>query len=233
MNFTCKLIMNSLYGRFGMHPILTQQVFVTKDEFMEFTQRHTIKDFLDLDDMGLFVTYFDKKLERKTDNKISISIASAVTAYSRVFMSQFKNNPKYNLYYSDTDSIVIDKKLPDNYIGPEIGSMKLENTLAEGVFISPKVYGGLLESGIEFTKVKGYKNDVTYNELKSLLNKDTKLLNLSHEKWFKNIENGSITVKDQLYTLQVTENKRSLIWKDNKLVGTKPFIIDNEKVVKP
>ena len=35
----------------------------------------------------------------KSDHKVSISIASAVTAYSRVYMSQFKNNYMYNLYY--------------------------------------------------------------------------------------------------------------------------------------
>jgi hypothetical protein len=48
---------------------------------------------------------------------INIAIASAVTAYGRIHMSQFKD-PKfmskydYNLYYSDTDSIYIDRPLP-------------------------------------------------------------------------------------------------------------------------
>lgn len=31
-------------------------------------------------------------------------------------MSQFKNNLNYNLYYSDTDSIYIDKPLPDHLV---------------------------------------------------------------------------------------------------------------------
>lgn len=64
-------------------------------------------------------------------------------------MFQFKNNPNYNLYYSDTDSIVIDKPLPENQVGKEIGKMKLENVLSEGVFIAPKVYGGILADGTE------------------------------------------------------------------------------------
>jgi hypothetical protein len=37
---------------------------------------------------------------------------------------------------------------------------------------------------------------------------------------------SNITIKDQLYTLTTTENKRQLIFKDGILVGTKPFIID-------
>ena len=46
-------------------------------------------------------------------NKINISlpIAAAVTAYARIHMTQFINNPHYILYYTDTESIVIDKPL--------------------------------------------------------------------------------------------------------------------------
>ena len=35
----------------------------------------------------------------------------------------------------------------------------------------------------------------------------------------------------QLYTLKVTENKRELIYKNNKLIGTKAYKIDNSKVI--
>ena len=48
-------------------------------------------------------------LSNETHSNISIGIASAITAYSRIHMTQFKNNSDYNLYYSDTDSIYIDK----------------------------------------------------------------------------------------------------------------------------
>lgn len=75
-------------------------------------------------------------------------------------MSQFKNNPDYNLYYSDTDSIIIDKPLQSYQVGKEIGFMKLENKLTEGTFLAPKVYGGILDDGSSFTKVKGFKNSV-------------------------------------------------------------------------
>jgi hypothetical protein len=49
---------------------------------------------------------------------------------------------------------------------------------------------------------------------------------LNQEKWFRNIEEGNITIKQQIYTLLPTENKRQLIYKNNKMVGTKAFSID-------
>ncbi len=80
------------------------------------------------------------------------------------------------------------------------------------------------------TKIKGFKNKLDYYDLKTLLIKD-KSLSLPQEKWFKDIENANITIKDQLYTLVPTENKRELIYKNNKLINTKPFIIDNNNII--
>jgi hypothetical protein len=72
---------------------------------------------------------------------INIAIGSAITAGARVHMSQFKNNPLFNLYYSDTDSGVIDSPLPSCLVGPELGQFKLEHVIKKAVFLAPKVYG--------------------------------------------------------------------------------------------
>ena len=105
MNYTCKLILNSLYGRFGMRPITARQEFMLKDKFNEVSQNHEVLDFLDLEENGLFVIYNDDTLLDK-DHKVSIGIASAVTSYARIYMSQFKNS-KYELYYSPSWEIQI------------------------------------------------------------------------------------------------------------------------------
>lgn len=48
---------------------------------------------------------------------------------------------KSNLYYSDTDSIVTDIKLPVDMVSEkEIGKLKLKDHIYKGIFISPKVY---------------------------------------------------------------------------------------------
>lgn len=62
---------------------------------------------------------------------ISIAIAASITAYSRIEMSKFKNNPNFNLYYTDTDSIYIDSVLPDTFVSNnELGKLKLEYTFS-------------------------------------------------------------------------------------------------------
>ena len=75
-------------------------------------------------------------------------------------MTQFKNNPRINLYYtdsiftdSDIDSFMIDNKI--------LGKLKLENTCNKAIFIAPKVYCLLTESGKFIHKVKGLKHEVT------------------------------------------------------------------------
>jgi hypothetical protein len=45
-------------------------------------------------------------------------------------------------------------------------------------------------------------------------------------KWIKNLSHGNIEIRDDLYTLQVTNNKRQLIYENNKLVNTIPFKIN-------
>ena len=199
MNFICKLIMNSLYGRFGMKPIINKQEFVSSDKFKELSITNTITDFLDLDEYGIFVTYIDDKLINRI-HKVSVGIASAVTAHARVFMSQFKNNDKFTLYYTDTDSIFIDKELPEELVGNKIGQFKLEYNLKEGVFLGPKIYAGITNDDIYISKVKGFKNAnlIPFDDFKSLLRKDANPLILNHSKWFRSLINSDITIKKNI-----------------------------------
>lgn len=117
MNLIAKLLMNSLYGRFAMKPIKNVQAFFTKKEFLKLIQKFEVEDYIDFNDSEnstLFVNYIDPSLLHK-ESKVSISIASAVTSYARVYMSNFKKDG-FNLYYTDTDSIYIDDTLPAEMI---------------------------------------------------------------------------------------------------------------------
>lgn len=69
--------------------------------------------------------------------------------------SVLKNHPKFNLYYSDTDSGAIDAPLPDFMVGPALGQFKLEHLISKAVFLAPKVYALITEDGEEVIKVKG------------------------------------------------------------------------------
>jgi hypothetical protein len=52
----------------------------------------------------------------KSTHNVSIGIVAAITAYSRIHMSKFKNNPLINLYYTDTDSIYTDSDIDPDLI---------------------------------------------------------------------------------------------------------------------
>jgi DNA polymerase elongation subunit (family B) len=76
-------------------------------------------------------------------------------------MSQFKNNPNFNLFYSDTDSIYIDRPLPDEFISSTIlGKLKLENVIVNAIFLAPKMYYLETVDGKVIYKVKGLKHEV-------------------------------------------------------------------------
>jgi hypothetical protein len=48
----------------------------------------------------------------------------------------------------------------------------------------------------------------------------------------KFLNKGQIEVLEQVYTLQVTDNKRKLIYnKNNKLISTKAFKINNKEII--
>jgi len=77
-------------------------------------------------------------------------------------MSQFKNNAKINLYYTDTDSIYTDSDIEDFLIDNKIlGKLKLENVCTKAIFLAPKLYCLLTESGDFIHKVKGLDRDVS------------------------------------------------------------------------
>ena len=140
----------------------------------------------------------------KGKKNVSISIASGITAFGRIFMSQFKNNPNLPLLYSDTDSLFVIGDLDPNLIGNKLGQFKLEYIFKKCIILSPKVYGGILEDGSELIKVKGLKKDsinkyLTVDILESLLHKDSNV-QVPNLKFIRDFEDRSINLRNDLYT---------------------------------
>lgn len=238
-----KLLLNSLYGRFGMDDsFINITIF---DNFKEFKIWYEInnEDVVNFEELGkkVLVQHRSKLLDEQTDeygifetHNVSIGIASAITAYARIHMSKFKNNSNFNLYYSDTDSIYIDRPLPDELVNNTIlGKMKLEYILTEAIFLAPKMYYLETEDGKVIYKAKGLKHEVvlTLDDFINLLEKDS-FLEKFQNKWFKDFSKGFVSINNQPYKLKVTDNKRKLIYNENnKLVNTLPFIINKSKEV--
>jgi hypothetical protein len=142
MNLIAKLLMNSLYGKFGMRmertlveifDISTDEGHKTMKKSVDSYQK-SIKDFIKLDDKYIVVvrdSLVDLRYNEEQDmyHGTNVNIASTITSAARVFMSIFKNNPNFTLYYSDTDNIVTDQPLPNTIVGRGLGQFKLEHII--------------------------------------------------------------------------------------------------------
>jgi hypothetical protein len=254
MNLIAKLLMNSLYGKFGMKLESTKIVMYDTsteygyEELQEDIKLYgeSIQDYVNIDKIFYLIirdSFISLKYDKEEDmyhgQDINIAIAAAVTGGARVHMSCLKNNPDFNLYYSDTDSGVTDRPLPSHMVGKELGQFKLEHIINRAVFLAPKVYGLEDIEGNEIIKVKGVTQEVanqfTLDTLEELLIKDsTKEIN--QEKWFKKVREGEITISDIVYTLRVTSNKRSPLYvkEGGKEIfySTKPYNYDEITSIK-
>lgn len=186
-------------------------------------------NYIDLNDKdkdsSLFVNYINNN-DLDKESKTSIGIASAVTSYARSYMFNIIKDNIDNIFYTDTDSLYLSKELPNNLVSSnELGKFKLEYIFKDAIFLGPKIYAGLTIDNNYICKIKGFKNIVPFGDMKSLLIKNNKL-ELCHEKWFRSLINGEIIIKEQIYNLIATENKRKLIYlNESKAIDTEALKI--------
>jgi len=159
-----KLLLNSLYGKFGQRRERQQMII-----FPESTIGLEPVDFF-----GELPVYAKKTISKA--KHILPAIASFVTSYARVKLYEdcFEAavNKGGSIYYCDTDSVVTDVNLP---IGNKLGYLTDElpegegSGIKEGIFLLPKMYGIKLNKPIvkvsadgsssetsEFIKCKGF-----------------------------------------------------------------------------
>lgn len=222
-----KLILNSVFGRFGMKPFQISHIVINN-----YSVAAKVAE-IGLDNVLSTLEYNNKTIisyNPKFPNvpMVNVAIASAITANARVYMSEFKNNPDYILYYTDTDSYFLNKPLPSHLVdSKKLGFFKLEKVLTKFIALGPKVYGGRTVDGTEFVKTKGLKTSVSLEQLQELLvEKESKVF--KHEKSFNSLEEGFIKQEDQDYTLRPTSIKRNLVYKNGILVATENIVINEE-----
>ena len=235
MYLISKLLLNSLYGKFGMTIDLMDNNIVDAQSLSDFIGENNIVDGIDLGN-GKSILSSLKVRDLNSDitkMNVSIGIAAAITAYARMHMQEYLQNKDYKVYYTDTDSIVTDKPISSEHIGKGLGQLKLEYSITKGVFLAPKVYSMITDQGKIVTKVKGLKeSNIDFDIFESLLYKG-KTASLIQEKSFKVFSKGEILIKKQAYELQATESKRKFVYLCNKGVNTVPFVINpNKEIVK-
>ena len=145
---------------------LDNHVIIDSDLAEEYYDKYIVTNSVSLDKSGKkLITFFDSNQDLDYYNlrkiNVSVSISAAVTSYSRIVMSRFKNLAGKDLYYSDTDSLYKKGTLDEKYISnKELGKFKLERIFERCLYLAPKMYGGLYKKGntfLEYVKIKGVK----------------------------------------------------------------------------
>jgi DNA polymerase type B, organellar and viral len=199
LRLIAKMHLNTLYGYFGRRKTLIETKNVYKNDLMKYYSSNTIFSEININEnistilMSSNLDYdLINEIKESTDLhlttsfrniKSNVAIAAAVTAYARIHMSQFKNNPDFNLYYTDTDSGYFNKPLPEHMVNSKIlGKMKLENIIDKGIFLAPKMYYLKNKDGKVIYKVKGLSHDIelTRNDFENLLFKQSTLQKTSN-----------------------------------------------------
>ena len=149
-NLVCKLLANSLYGKFGQKRDNIELIFSDNPP-------NGAKPYDE--DFGLYT------IERPSRSKYILPyLASYITSRARVKLyEKFIEVGQDNVWYCDTDSIITNKPLA---VGSGLGDLKLEYEIKRGVFLQPKAYCLELQRPIrddkgasirQITRVKGMK----------------------------------------------------------------------------
>ena len=174
-----KSLLNNLLGRFGINYEKPVTEILSDNEFNNKMLMHKIMSYKQISENKYLVSYIPKldyeiinshkldfiKIVNKFKDKelqsiatTSVAISAAVTAYARIHISKLKLEIlKQNgeLYYSDTDSIVTNIKLPDSLVNAnKLGLLKLEHQLDQAIFISNKLYWMRDINGKSYVKSK-------------------------------------------------------------------------------
>jgi DNA polymerase family B len=255
-----KFILNSLIGRFGMNFLKTITKLVDRKGHDLITTTRIQKTYIEIDD-NTYLEYYKPNIDKEicqnfgvdyikalnnenfdetkssiTYRSVSISTASAVLSYARIHMCKIKLhilNNNGNIYYTDTDSIVTDFKLSDEFIhSKEIGKLKLVYEVKEGYFITDKLYAIKtiydkiiqLGKGIKSKLFKFEDYIKMYNM--EIIDYATKITSS------RNYQDGSVIIrkKNDITLNTNVYTKRERIFKNGKWIGTKPLTIKSTPI---
>lgn len=123
-----------MYGRFGLHTDATQSALLPNHLLEKYAQIFNITSEMIFKEGYTLISYslneppmsgkgadsfLIKEYIKGLNLRTNVALASAVTAYSRMIINGHKLaalNKGANLYYSDTDSMVIDQKLDSSLV---------------------------------------------------------------------------------------------------------------------
>jgi hypothetical protein len=150
MDLIAKLLLNSLYGKFGSAK--DRELLHVRPRMEDVVEKHMTPI-----DSPIGVPVFSEHVDVEADYMLP-HIAAWITAQSRVRLHEgLASLPPESVYYCDTDSIVTSASLPPSLCGSALGQYKTEmDDIVEAHFVAPKVYSLIGADGQEKARAKGF-----------------------------------------------------------------------------
>ncbi|KAL2330707.1 hypothetical protein Fmac_018288 [Flemingia macrophylla] len=160
LSYVYKLLMNSLYGRFGINPQSTKTEMCNKSRRDRLFRRAEFIDEVFIREDLYMVSYLTNPGKGPSywepPKNSAVQLAAAITASARIYM--YKYISREDCFYTDTDSIVLGNPLPEEDVSSSVlGKFKLEDRILEGYFLAPKCYCYTTEESDGNKKVFKYK----------------------------------------------------------------------------
>lgn len=159
MAYGYKILMNSLYGRFGINPKSTITEVCSRERYDYLTHNKNFVTADKLSDSYYIVSYIHNMgnvdpLEWNPPKVSAVQLSAAITACARIHMYKYISRP--DCYYTDTDSAILGSPLPEEEISSiELGKLKIEHFVKKAIFLAPKSYILYTEEGSNIIKHKG------------------------------------------------------------------------------
>lgn len=197
MELVVKILLNSLYGKFG-------QKFMDRDDWLPMTLNYD--EIQKLDDFEIIDGFIRIKKKMTYPSSFIMPIwALYTTAYARLKLHEhiLRSHPAY----VDTDSLITTQSFEDSN---KLGKLKLEMKIKEGIVVKPKFYMLKPYHQKDYVKVKGVGIKLSCHDFYDLL----KHKNIVYSKFMKfkeSIRRGFIPNEIQEITkvLSLEDNKRN------------------------
>jgi hypothetical protein len=173
--FFCKLLLNSLYGKFGQRARGWKKIGDCEPDRIEFTR------WLDADHKAYSVRYLGGIVEALMDlgnsRNTFVAIAASVSAAARMHLWRLMQTvPSGHLYYVDTDSLLVDQTGLDALRGQisetgELGKLKVQGEATHVVIRGPKSYifgDTVKQKGVPAAALQTGPNTWEYTQWQSL-----------------------------------------------------------------
>lgn len=208
-----KLIINSLYGKFGQRVNAHTKMFQPNEDIGTFVRdnQSIITAFQSIEGGGTLVEYKTPQDEERGIGRL-VRISSFIAMSTRCKLARLMRNVGHeNVYYCDTDSVMSTVKPDDEFLHEtELGKWGFEcEPIEKAVFLAPKVYAYKTTDNNKCVKGKGFnaKELFTLEQYEEMIADPKKTLKENKTMFFRSYDGVKITPQERTLSAVYTKRK--------------------------